>query len=170
MNARIKNGCPIRRGGIVVRPYCLADEDCCVAIWRSGSELGHAFLNAAELDADEVLVRTCHLPSAEILVATHNGNVAGFIALSGCFIGALFVHPAMHRTGVGTWLIDHVAVRHPVLEVEVYEENLRARAFYEARGFNAVSRRLHDDRGRPHALLRLQRLSPDSLTSPHTGT
>lgn len=142
---------------LTLRPWRLSDLEACMTIWRAGSEFAHPFLSRADLDADEDLVRTIYMPSTDITVAEKDGEIVGFIALSGAFIGALFVAPAFHRNGIGARLLAHVARLHPALEVEVYVANAAARRFYTAAGFTEVLGQLTDDQGRPHPLVRMIR-------------
>lgn len=145
---------------LTLRPWRPADLEPCMEIWRAASEIGHPFLTRAELDADADLVRTIYMPSTDITVAVIDSEVVGFIALSGDFIGALFVSPAFHRRGIGARLLAHVARLHPGLEVEVYVANTAARRFYAASGFAEVLCHLTDDQGRPHALIQMQCRTP----------
>lgn len=142
---------------LTLRPWRPADLEPCMSIWRAASEIGHPFLTRADLDADADLVRTIYMPATDITVAEMDGEIAGFIALSGDFIGALFVAPALHRRGIGARLLAHVTRQHPSLEVEVYVANAAARRFYAAAGFEEVLCHLSDDQGRPHPLIRLRR-------------
>jgi len=142
---------------LTLRPWRPADLEPCMKIWRAASEIGHPFLTRADLDADANLVRTIYMPSTDIIVAEQAGEIAGFIALSGDFIGALFVSPAFHRRGIGARLLAHVARLHPGLEVEVYVANAAARRFYAAVGFEEALCHLSDDQGRPHPLIRMRR-------------
>lgn len=139
-----------------LRPWRPADLETCMTIWRAGSEIGHPFLSRAELDADAALVRSLYMPKTDITLADRAGEILGFIALSGNFIGALFVAPARHRQGVGERLLAEVARRHPLLEVAVYAENRAARRFYAANGFAETLYQPADDQGRPHAVIRMQ--------------
>lgn len=141
---------------LTLRPWRPADLGPCMKIWRAASEIGHPFLTSAQLDADANLVRTIYMPATDITVAEKDGEIVGFIALSGDFIGALFVAPALHHRGIGARLLAHVARQHPRLEVEVYLANAAARGFYAAVGFEEVLCHLTDDQGRPHPLIRLQ--------------
>lgn len=142
---------------ITFRPWSPSDMEACMNIWRAGSDFAHPFLSAAELDADAILVRNIYMPATDITVAEQAGQVLGFIALSDNFIGALFVHPAHHRRGIGARLLDHAAQHHPTLIVEVYAANHSARDFYAETGFVETMGHLTDDQGRPHPLIRLQR-------------
>lgn len=142
----------------VIRAYNSAtDLDRCMVIWRKASEAGHPFLGAAALDADAILVRERYMPAADIQVAETEGAVSGFIALLGSFIGGLFVDPSQHGQGIGRALVLEARRLRPVLDVEVYEENADARAFYARLGFVETGRRERDDQDRPwpHIALRL---------------
>jgi len=147
----------IEKSLLEIRPYCAAlDLERCMMIWRQASEAGHPFLPSTALDADAALVREKYMPAAEIQVAEVDGAVSGFIALLGSFIGGLFVDPSQHRQGIGRALVLGAHRGRPVLEVEVYEANTDARAFYAKLGFIETSRRERDDQDRPFPLIMLQ--------------
>jgi ADP-ribose pyrophosphatase YjhB (NUDIX family)/predicted GNAT superfamily acetyltransferase len=139
-----------------LRPYDgPSDLDHCMVLWRAASEAGHPFLDAATLDVDALVVRELYMPAAEITVAERNGKVVGFIALLGDLVGGLFVDPGAHRSGTGRALIGDALRRKGRLEVEVYEANPGARAFYAACGFVETGRRDTDDHGRALPLIRM---------------
>ena len=121
---------------LAIRGYDPAlDLDRCMEIWREASEAGHPFLGAAALDSDARKVREYYMPAADILVAETEGKVSGFIAILGSFIGGLFVDPSQHKKGIGRALVMEARRYRPVLDVEVYEKNADARAFYARLGF-----------------------------------
>jgi ribosomal protein S18 acetylase RimI-like enzyme len=143
---------------MILRPYDPArDLEPCLALWRRASEAGHPFLDAATLDADGEIVRAHYMPAAEITVAEAAGRPVGFIALLGQTVGGLFVDPAHHGRGAGRALVLDAAGRKGALDVEVYEANAGARAFYRALGFVETGRREADDMGRPLPLISLRR-------------
>ena len=131
------------------------DLDRCMEIWREASDVADPFLDAATLDADEILIRQTYMPAAEVTVVETDGQVVGFIALLGYLIGGLFVHPLAHRHGAGRALVADALARRGRLEVEVYEANAGGRAFYAACGFVETGRRETDDHGRELPLIRL---------------
>jgi ribosomal protein S18 acetylase RimI-like enzyme len=142
---------------VLIRDYDPSrDLDPCLAIWRQASEVGHAFLDAAALDADAVLVREHYMPAAAIRVAEAEERLVGFIALLDSLIGGLFVDPAAQSQGIGRALVLDALTDHLGLDVEVYEANTGARAFYARLGFRETGRRETDDQGRPLPLLRLR--------------
>lgn len=139
-----------------LRPYdARRDLNPCMVLWRAASEVGHPFLDAATLDADAIVVRDRYMPAAEITLAERDGSVIGFIALLGDLVGGLFVDPAAQRSGAGRALITDALRRKGRLEVEVYEANAGAGAFYAACGFAETGRRAIDDHGRALPLIRM---------------
>ena len=139
-----------------LRPYAPErDLDRCLAIWRAASEKGHPFLGAKTLEEDAKIVRAVYMPAAEITVVERDDRAIGFVALLDRTVGGLFVDPAVHRVGAGRLLIDAAFRRKGRLDVEVYEANHDARAFYSACGFIEAGRRDTDDRGRALPLIRM---------------
>ena len=142
---------------LAIRGYDPAfDLDRCMEIWRDASAAGHPFLGAAALDSDARIVREHYMPAADILVAETEGNVLGFIALLGSFIGGLFVDPSHHKRGIGRALVIEAHRRRSILDVEVYEQNADARAFYARLGFLETRRRERDDQNRRFPLIALR--------------
>ncbi|OLR90284.1 GNAT family N-acetyltransferase [Actinokineospora bangkokensis] len=127
-------------------------------IWRAAVEATHHFLTPADVEFYAGVVAE-HLPLVpDLRVAlSAAGDPVGFIGQSGGEVAMLFVDPVAHGTGVGTALLDDVARDHPVLLVDVNEQNPAARGFYESRGFTATGRSPLDGEGRPFPLVHLRR-------------
>ncbi|MGF6173821.1 ribosomal protein S18 acetylase RimI-like enzyme [Ensifer sp. 4252] len=64
---------------------------------------------------------------------------------------------AFARGGVGRALVEHAVALHPVLTVDVNEQNLSGAGFYARLGFETTGRSPVDDDGRPYPLLHLRR-------------
>ncbi|WP_259781757.1 GNAT family N-acetyltransferase [Aestuariispira ectoiniformans] len=143
----------------VVRAFDPADTDRLLEIWLAASKIGHPFLGDAVLRDQMKLVRDIYLPQAETWVACKTHRAIGFIGLLDNFIGGLFVDPSFHGHGIAKTLINAASSRYPSLDVDVYEDNPIAPTVYQRLGFREISRRLTDDDGRPHPLIRM-RLSP----------
>lgn len=63
----------------------------------------------------------------------------GFAILDGDMLTHLYVHPEAIGTGVGHALFEHVKARRPEgFDFWVFQQNERARRFYEAHGAEAV--------------------------------
>jgi len=63
----------------------------------------------------------------------------GFAILAGDMLSHLYVHPRAIGTGIGHALFEHAKTRRPDgFEFWVFQQNERARRFYEAHGATAV--------------------------------
>ncbi len=81
----------------------------------------------------EVLLRE------QVWVAQVSEMVVGFIALDGSYIDHLYVAPAHQGQGIGDKLLKMAKKLHPDgLTLWTFQRNLRARRFYEGRGFIAA--------------------------------
>lgn len=141
---------------LTLRDYEGADLDACMMIWREASQVAHPFLSPDELDADGDITRAHYIPAARITMAELGGVPAGFIAMKGDYIAALFVHPRYHRKGIGRTLLDHVRADRADIDVDVYLDNRQARAFYRAAGFQEFCCFMRDARDRPLPVVRLR--------------
>lgn len=149
------------------------DAAALVAVWRRAVLATHDFLAPADVDRYEAVVRA-GLPALTVTLAERQGRVLGFVALTvagdGARVEMLFVDPDVHGSGVGSMLLRHATADRPVVELDVNEQNPRARAFYARRGFVEVGRSALDGDGRPYPLLHLRRIAPAagerSVTAP----
>jgi len=83
-----------------------------------------------------VLFGTCALEVAE-----GPKGVMGYAALRGAHLEHLYVDPSSQGLGVGSRLLEWAMAASPDgLDLWVFERNVRATAFYEARGFTVVRR------------------------------
>ena len=90
------------------------------------------------------------------VLCSDSDTVMGFIGISGSKIDALFLGPEFHRCGGGRRLVQYVQATRDELTVDVNEQNLGARRFYEAYGFVVEGRSELDDMGRPYPLLHMR--------------
>jgi ribosomal protein S18 acetylase RimI-like enzyme len=75
-----------------------------------------------------------------VCVAESGGLVVGYAALGPGELEQLYVRPGHQGRGVGSLLLKHAKTLEPQgLELWVFQRNTRARAFYEAHDFQAVS-------------------------------
>lgn len=73
------------------------------------------------------------------LVAEPDSSVVGFVATQGLHIDQLFIDPAYQTRGIGTSMLTAALQRMPSLvTLMVFEENKRARRFYEKHNFRPV--------------------------------
>jgi putative acetyltransferase len=71
----------------------------------------------------------------EVWVAERNGRMLGFAALDGDTLSYLYVEPAAEGYGIGSALLERAKERRPNgFRFWVFQQNERARRFYEERG------------------------------------
>jgi putative acetyltransferase len=147
----------------VIRKYEPADLEDVLSVWARASAVAHPFLSQEFLELERRNIPDVYLPKADTWVWEADGRVVGFIALLGNEIGALFVDPEFHRSGIGWALVDRARALQGDLEVEVFERNLLGRAFYAKCGFEHMHQTLHDETGFEIMRLRLAAPQPTSV-------
>lgn len=78
------------------------------------------------------------LPENEVWVAEAEGAVCGYIAFKPGWINHLYIHPDHQGQGMGDALLAKALSDGTPRELWTFQQNTRARAFYEARGFSLV--------------------------------
>jgi putative acetyltransferase len=78
------------------------------------------------------------------------------MGLDGGKVESLFLAPEIHRSGGGRLLINHAHTLKGELQVDVNEQNVAARHFYEACGFLVESRSELDPMGKPLPILHMR--------------
>jgi putative acetyltransferase len=139
------------------RPSTPADPARLLEIWEAAVRATHDFLTEADIGALLPQVRAYVSAAPFELAVDGQGTVQAFLGMTGSKIDSLFVHPDAHGRGLGRALVERAAALHPVLTVDVNEQNPGARTFYARLGFEVIGRSETDDAGRPFPLLHLRR-------------
>jgi putative acetyltransferase len=119
----------------MIRPFLPSDEDDLIRVWLASTIPGQSFLPAEHWLAMEPEIREELLPVSETWVTEEDGELIAFISLHGNMIGGLFTHPDHQGRGHGRALVEHARGRFDPLDVEVFEANEKALAFYRRCGF-----------------------------------
>ncbi len=139
----------------MIRAYQPEDCDDVVNVWAQASALAHPFLSEEFLALERHNIPHVYLPNADTWVWVADQKVVGFISLLGNEVGAIFVDPKFHRSGIGRALMARAKALRGALEVEVFERNLQGRAFYSSLGFELMHKKVHDQTGFEVMRLRL---------------
>ena len=146
-----------------IRRVHTSDVPVLLALWERSVRATHDFLTEADIEFYRPLVLEClEAGTLDIWVLSeeYTGPV-GFLGVSPRGIEALFLDPGHRGRGWGRRLVEHAqTLSAGGLAVDVNEENVAARRFYEALGFVLVGRSAVDDVGRPHPVLHLLRAAP----------
>lgn len=95
----------------------------------------------------------------ELWVAEDAGAVVAYARFTPTWLDDLYVHPSHQGRGIGAALLDLVtSLRPDGLGLYVFETNVPARRFYEARGFSVTERSDGSENEERAPDLRLERL------------
>ena len=130
-----------------IRRYRSSDLKSLIHTWEIASQVGHPFLSEEFLKSERKNIPAVYLPNGDAWVALVNGNVVGFTILHGNEVGALFVDPEFHGSGIGYALMDKAHGLHHELKVEVFKENAIGNKFYSRYGFSVVREYFHQETG-----------------------
>jgi GNAT superfamily N-acetyltransferase len=129
-----------------VRRAGLADADAVAAVFIPSFE-SLAFLPRLHTyDEHRAHIQDRVLQEQEVWLAELDGRVADFAAMRGDVLTHLYVHPELQGGGAGDALLEKAKQRRPNgFTFWVFQQNERARCFYERRGCSLV--RLTDGGG-----------------------
>jgi putative acetyltransferase len=76
----------------------------------------------------------------EVWVWEDDSRVLGFVAVAEVMLDHLYVEPEVHGRGIGTALLGRAKERRPQrLQLWTFQQNDRARSFYEHHGFRVIT-------------------------------
>ena len=110
-----------------------------MTIWTKGNFVSHDFIEKDYWLENFNKVKNFYLPNSDTYVFMENGEIEGFISITkNNHIGALFVKQQYQRKGIGRKLINYCKEKYNNLDLNVYDKNGNAIAFYMAMGFKNV--------------------------------
>ena len=103
----------------------------------------------------------------EVWLAEAEGAPVGYIAFRPGFIEHLFVHPEQQGAGLGPQLLERAKTTFAELSLWTFQQNQRARAFYEKHGFAAILETdgADNEEKLPDVLYRWRRANPDAAVT-----
>lgn len=110
-------------------------------------------------DEDLTFFRDQVFPTCEMFGGFDGDALIGMIAFRADWIDHLYVLPSAQGAGIGTALLDIAKAAHPTLNLWTFQRNVRARNFYERRGFALIELTdgAQNEEKEPDALYRWQR-------------
>ena len=131
----------------MIRPYNSTDAEMVIAAWYAAATLAYDFVPQAFWQTEREDLEHKYLPHAETWVYEQEDKIVGFISLIESEIGGLFVSPAYQGQGIGTQLIHHARALRGRLTLDVFQQNVKSRRFYEKCGFAVTNDYRHEPTG-----------------------
>jgi GNAT superfamily N-acetyltransferase len=123
-----------------LRPAEPKDADAIADVFLAARKASMPYL--PDLHSDEETrswVRDVVLARDEVWVAAVGDRIDGFLALNGDVLDHLYVAPRLHGSGIGSALFAKAKQLRPQgFRLWVFQRNMQARGFYEARGMRVV--------------------------------
>ncbi|BBK32392.1 putative acetyltransferase [Stella humosa] len=118
-----------------VRTGAAADADALTAIFLA-ARAGMTYLPALHTDAEtRWWMEHVVLGGSRVLVATSDGQPAGFAAIGPGTLKHLYVRPDAQRAGLGSALLEAAQATEPSLVLHVFAQNAAAIRLYRRHGF-----------------------------------
>lgn len=136
----------------MIRPLQASDLAGVAEIWLNTNQKAHNFI-PAEYWQDHFEQVKQMLPLAEVYLYEEQGEIQGFIGLSGSYIAGIFVCGQAQSRGIGRKLLDYAKAGKNRLELRVYQKNARAIAFYRREQFEIQAECLDDETGEKEYLM-----------------
>lgn len=119
-----------------------------MTIWTKGNFTAHDFIEKDYWLEIFNKVKNFYLPNSDTYVYVENEEIEGFISIAEKnHIGALFVKQQYQRKGIGRKLINYYKEKYNSLDLNVYDKNGNAIAFYMAMGFKNVGVQIDENTG-----------------------
>lgn len=136
----------------MIRPLQAPDLARAAEIWLNTNLKAHDFI-PAEYWRDHFGQVKQMLPLAEVYLYEEQGEIQGFIGLSGSYIAGIFVCGQAQSRGIGRKLLDYAKAGKNRLELRVYQKNARAIAFYRREQFEIQAECLDCETGEKEYLM-----------------
>ncbi|MEL7110803.1 MAG: GNAT family N-acetyltransferase [Pseudomonadota bacterium] len=126
-------------------------------LWHRSVSATHSFLTPDDFQSISDIVRDQYVPNAPLSVALIDGEIVGFMGMSGGHIDSLFIDPDYIGCGLGRQFLSVAEQSGTPLTVDVNAQNEAALAFYLSQGFVETRRTETDSDGRPYPLIFMEK-------------
>ena len=125
-----------------------------IRVWEASVRATHHFLDPEDITFYKSIIPEA-LPQVKLFIYEIEGQVAGFMGVSGNTLDMLFIDPSYRRKGIGSKLFQYAQSEFQISKVDVNEQNQQAVDFYLKTGFIQTGRRATDDFGKAYPILEM---------------
>lgn len=123
-------------------------------VWEDSVKATHTFLSNKEIEnikeyVPQALKNVAHL----VIMENENHKTIAFMGIENNKLEMLFIKNSERGKGLGKQLLTYGIENYNVNELEVNEQNLVAKGFYEHMGFRVYQRNELDDQGNSYPVL-----------------
>jgi GNAT superfamily N-acetyltransferase len=124
---------------VILRPAVPNDAPAIVVILRTCFRVSLPFLPELHTPQEDLAYVSGKLMAEDaVWVAEIAGAVVGYVGFRDDWIDHLYIHPDRQGQGIGPVLLARALADGRPKQLWAFQQNTRARRFYEARGFHAV--------------------------------
>ncbi|HET9978034.1 MAG TPA: GNAT family N-acetyltransferase, partial [Burkholderiaceae bacterium] len=121
-------------------PFDPALTDALVRMWREAFEHGVGIVDPNPIEGQRAYLIERVLPAHAVTVALEGERIVGFVASNAESVSQLYVRVGCHGQGIGSELLRRAKdASAGSLWLYTFARNVRARRFYERRGFTPVA-------------------------------
>jgi GNAT superfamily N-acetyltransferase len=124
---------------MILRRATFADAQAIARVHRTAMQVSLAFLPELHTPEEDLqFFSERFLPANEVWVADIEGEIAGYVGFDADWVHHLYVLPGAQGQGIGTALLAKARADGRGRRLWTFQQNARARRFYEAHGFVLV--------------------------------
>jgi GNAT superfamily N-acetyltransferase len=124
---------------VILRRAAVGDAQAVAIVHRTTMRVSLSFLPELHTpEEDLAFFAERFLPTSEVWVADRDGEILGYVGFDADWINHLYVMPDAQGQGVGPQLLAKALADRRPRRLWTFQQNARARRFYENRGFVAV--------------------------------
>ncbi|MDR3047470.1 MAG: GNAT family N-acetyltransferase [Bacteroidales bacterium] len=131
-------------------------KDRIISVWEKSVRATHDFLIPSDIEYYKDIVSNINFNDIKTYCLIFETNVLGFIGINNKKIEMLFLSPEIIGKGYGQKLVTFAIKKFGVNLVDVNEQNIKARAFYEKMGFIVFERTETDSEGKNYPILKMK--------------
>ncbi|MDP3852681.1 GNAT family N-acetyltransferase [Phenylobacterium sp.] len=122
-----------------LRPASLADAGAIARLHRLTMQVSQPYLPELHTPQEDLRFFSERLlPECDTRVAEAGGMIAGYVAFKPGWVMHLYVHPDHQGVGIGPMLLAKALEDGTPRQLWTFQQNTRARRFYETRDFKLV--------------------------------